>query len=1075
MRKRGSETFSIAVSFLIIWIILSSGHSLSGLSLSGQSSAAQARKVAPTIPPDAYKALRWRCIGPYRGGRVTAVAGVVQKPLIFYMGATGGGVWKTEDAGLTWFNISDGFFKTGSVGAIAVSPSDPNIVYVGMGESPIRGNVSHGDGLYKSTDGGKTWIHLGLKDTRQIARIRIHPQNPDLIYVAALGHVYGPNDQRGVFRSRDGGRTWEKILYRSDRAGAIDLILDPTNPRIIYAALWEAYRTPYSLVSGGPGSGLFKSVDGGDTWVELTRNPGLPQGIIGKIGVTVSPANPSRVWAIIEAEDGGVFRSDDAGSTWQRLNSDRRLRQRAWYYSRIYAHPTDPDTVFVLNTALYKSIDGGSTYSVIRAPHGDHHDLWINPHNPEIMINGNDGGACVSLNGGLSWSSLDNQPTAQFYHVTCDNHFPYRVLGAQQDNTTVRIASRTGGAGIFATDWEPVGGGESGHVVARPDNPEIVYAGSYGGYITQWNGRTKTARVINPWPDNPMGWAAADLKYRFQWTAPILVSRFDPNVLYHAAQVLFKSTNGGQSWEIISPDLTTNDKSKQGPSGGPITKDNTSVEYYCTIFALAESYHDPKILWAGSDDGLVHLTRDGGQTWVNITPKDLPPWSLISMIETSTFNPGTAYLAVDRHELDDYKPYIYKTEDFGRTWKKITHGLPEDTFIRVVREDPKRRGLLYAGSETGVFISFDDGANWQSLQLNLPVVPIHDLFVKEDDLVAATHGRSFWILDDLTPLHQLTPEILTANFHLFKPRDSFRLARGGGFGSGPAGENPPFGSMIFYYLQEKPAQPVVMEFLDEKGKPLCFFSSQSLSPEMVKKIGPADLYRPSPLIPAEKGLNRFVWDMRVPSAEAVPGAVIWAGTLAGPVVPPGIYQVRLKIGEESQTQKWEWKKDPRIEATAADLQEQYNLLLQIRDKLSEVNRAILKLRSTRKQLEDFISHIQKKAEREPESGLEVKDLAIAASKIINDLKEIEESLIQPKSQAPQDPLNYPIKLDNRLAALASVVASVDSRPTDASYEVFNELKAEAERQLSKLDKIFKDQVAAFNQKIRQAGLGPVIY
>ncbi len=1036
--------------------------------------ATETAKGESGIAAEAYQALRWRCIGPYRGGRVTAVTGVAQKPLVFYMGATGGGVWKTEDAGLTWVNISDGFFKTGSVGAIAVAESDPNIIYVGMGEAPIRGNVSHGDGVYKSTDGGKTWVHLGLEDTSQISRVRVHPNNPDLVYVAALGHVYGPNEQRGVFRSRDGGKTWEKILYRSNRAGAIDLILDPTNPRIIYAALWEAYRTPYSLVSGGPGSGLFKSTDGGDTWEELTRKPGMPTGIIGKIGVTVSPAKPERVWAIIEAEEGGVFRSDDGGMTWQRVNSDRRLRQRAWYYSRIYAHPHDPDTVYVLNTAFYKSIDGGSTYSVIRTPHGDNHDLWINPITPEIMINGNDGGACVSLNGGLSWSSLDNQPTAQFYHVTCDNHFPYRVLGAQQDNTTVRIASRTGRAGIYPTDWEPVGGGESGHVVARPDNPEIVYAGSYGGLITRWDGKTKTARVIHPWPDNPMGWPASDLKYRFQWTAPILVSRFDPNVLYHAAQVLFKSTNEGQSWQIISPDLTTNDKSKQGPSGGPITKDNTSVEYYCTIFALAESYHDPNILWAGTDDGLVHITRDGGKTWQNITPKELPPWSLISMIEVSTFNAETAYLAADRHELDDFRPYIYKTDDFGKTWRKITNGLPSNTFVRVVREDPKRRGLLYAGTETGVFVSFDDGANWQSLQLNLPVVPMHDLFIKDDDLVAATHGRSFWILDDLTPLHQLTPEITKSAYHLFKPRDSYRLARGGGYGSGEAGENPAWGTMIFYYLKEKPEKPIFLDFLDESGNLICSFTSQPRASE--EKDGKEmRLLRTSPLVPAEKGLNRFVWDMRVLPAQAVPGAVIWAGTLAGPVVPPGIYQVRLRVGEEVMTQKWEWKIDPRVDSSQKVLQEQFDLLLQIRDKLNEVNLAILKLRSVRQQLEDLISRLQTKPGESQELQAEVKDHIAEAKKIISELREVEEALIQPRSQAPQDPLNYPIKLDNRLAALASVVASVDARPTDQSYELFKELKAEADKELARFGRILKDQVAAFNQKIRESGLGPIIY
>lgn len=1022
------------------------------------------KNTTGVYPPEFFQALRWRCIGPFRGGRVTAVTGVPANPLVFYMGATGGGVWKTEDAGLTWENISDGFFKTGSVGAIAVSEVDPNIVYVGMGEAPIRGNISHGDGVYKSTDGGKTWRHLGLDDTRHISRIRTHPRDPDIVYVAALGHVYGPNKERGIFRSLDGGATWERILYRDEKSGAIDLILDPNNPRVIYAALWEAYRTPYSLVSGGPGSGLYKSTDGGENWEELTRKPGMPQGIIGKIGVTVSPAQTDRVWAIVEAEDGGIFRSDDGGQTWIRLNSDRRLRQRAWYYSRIYAHPQDPETVFVLNTRVYKSVDGGRTYSVIRTPHGDNHDLWINPYHPQIMVNGNDGGACVTQNGGRSWSSLDNQPTAQFYHVTTDNHFPYRVLGAQQDNSTVRIASRTDGAGITPSDWEPVGGGESGHVVARHDNPDIVYAGSYGGLITRWDAKTKQTRAINPWPDNPMGWGAAELKFRFQWTAPIWVSRFDSNVLYHAAQVLFKSTNEGQSWEIISPDLTTNDKSKQGPSGGPITKDNTSVEYYCTIFALAESYHDLNILWVGTDDGLVHLTRDGGKTWQNITPKQLPPWSLISMIEVSTFSPGKAYLAVDRHELDDFRPYIYKTEDFGQTWQKITQGLPEDTFIRVVREDPQRQGLLYAGSETGIFVSFDDGEHWQSLQLNLPVVPIHDLVVKDNDLVAATHGRSFWILDDLTPLHQLTFEVTRAQYYLYKPRDAYRL-RGRGFPRSNMGENPPSGSVIYYYLGEIPRQPVELEFYDAEGNLIRTFSSQAGRPPAVSER--QEFWgRGRTSVSVKKGMNRFIWDMRYPDAVRVPGAVLWGGSGRGAMAVPGRYRVKLKIGDWSMTQEWEWKKDPRLEATQADLQAQFDLLIRIRDKLSAVNGGINRLRSAKNQIQDYLKKIK--------SYPGVKELIKEGQAVLAHLQQVEDVLIQSKSQSPQDPLNYPILLDNKIAALASIVASADARPTEQSYALFKELSAQAEEQLSRLNSILTEEVAAFNTKIREAGIPAII-
>lgn len=1047
--KKNGAFFILPFFLFILFSIL--GYSL------------EAKEKTSHFQESLYSAMKWRSIGPYRGGRVTAVAGVTSLPFTYYFGATGGGVWKTEDGGLNWKNVSDGYFNTGSVGAIAVSSWDANVVYVGMGETPMRGNVSHGDGVYKSTDSGKTWTHIGLEDTSQISRIRIHPRNPDLVYVAALGHVYGPNEQRGVFRSQDGGKTWEKVLYRDDKSGAVDMILDPNNPRIIYAALWEFYRTPYSLSSGGPGSGLFKSTDGGDTWVEISRNKGLPKGSLGKIGITVSPVKSDRLWTIIEAEDGGVFRSDDGAESWIRVNEEQRLRQRAFYYTRIYSDPGDADTVYVLNTGFYRSIDGGRTYSTIRVPHGDNHDLWIDPQNPKRMINSNDGGANVSYNGGESWTAQDNQPTAQFYHVITDNHFPYRVYGAQQDNSTVRILSRTSSWGIDKPDWHSVGGGESGHIASRYDNPDIVYAGSYGGLITRWDHKTQQTRMITPWPENPMGWGAADLKYRFQWTAPILVSRFDSNVLYHAAQVLFKTTNEGQSWRVISPDLTRNDKSKQQPSGGPITKDNTSVEYYCTIFALAESYHDPNILWAGSDDGLVHITKDGGKTWVNITPKEMPEWSLISMIETSTFDPGTAYIAVDRHELDDFGPYIYKTEDFGESWKMITQGIPANTFVRVVREDPRRRGLLYAGTETGVFVSFDDGSNWQSLQRNLPVVPIHDMVVKEDDLVVATHGRAFWILDDLTPLHQINEEVAQSEVYLYKPRDAYRTG-GRSFPVPNMGQNPPSGSVIYYYLKEKPEQEVILEFLDAQGNLIQKFSSRE------KKEQPARQRRfamdRDQRVTAEKGMNRFVWNMRYPDAERVPGAILWAGTLAGPVAVPGSYQVKVIGGEKSMIQSWQWKKDPRLEATQEELQEQFDFLIKIRDKMTQLNKAINRLRSIKKQVDD----LQTKA-KEHEKW---KGIAAEGKKLKEKLKEIEDVLIQSKSKSGQDPLNYPIKLDNKISALASVVASSDTKPTDQSYELFKELSAQADVQIAKLDKFIQTDLAAFNKIVKEADIPAVI-
>jgi photosystem II stability/assembly factor-like uncharacterized protein len=1028
-----------------------------GVLITPAGSAAQASKNVNRYDPSLYKAMSWRCIGPYRGGRVTAVTGVPSQPYTYYFGATGGGVWKSEDGGLNWRPISDEYFKTGSVGAIAVSEYDPNIVYVGMGEAPIRGNVSHGDGMYKSLDAGKTWKRIGLEDTSQISRVRIHPRNPDIVYVAALGHVYGSNEQRGVFRSQDGGETWENILYRDDKTGCIDLVLNPSNPRIIYAAFWEFFRTPYSLSSGGPGGGIFKSIDGGDTWTEISRNSGLPKGLLGKTGITVSPANPDRVWAIVEANDGGVFCSDDGGQTWRKMNEERRLRQRAWYYSRIYADPKDAETVYVLNTGFYRSVDRGRTFSSIRVPHGDNHDLWIDPENPNRMINSNDGGANVSYNGGISWTDQDNQPTAQFYHVITDNYFPYRVYGAQQDNSTVRIASRTTEGGIDKPDWHPVGGGESGHVAPRHDNPNIVYAGSYGGYITRWDYRTRQTRIITAWPENPMGWGAGDLKYRYQWTAPIVVSRFDPDVLYHAAQVIFKTTNEGQSWDIISPDLTRNDKSKQKSSGGPITKDNTSVEYYCTVFALAESFHNPNILWVGTDDGLVSITRNGGKNWEEITPKDLPEWSLISMIEPSTFDSATAYIAVDRHELDDFKPYIYKTENYGRSWKKITNGLPDSTFIRVVRQDPKREGLLYAGAETGVFVSFDDGANWQSLQLNLPVVPIHDMVVKENDLVVGTHGRSFWILDDLTPLHQITNRVEKSDFYLFKPRDAYRM-RGWGRPQSNVGQNPPGGSVIYYNFKEKPEEEVILEFMDREGNTIKKYTGRA-----GEEARPG---RFSMRLPVEAGMNRFVWNMLYPDAERVPGAILWGGMLSGPVAVPGIYQVKLTVGEKSMTQSWTWKKDPRISTTQEEFQEQFDFLIQIQKKVTEINRAINRLRDVKKQLDALSSKV-----RGHEKGEQVIE---EARRLEAKLTSVEDVLIQSKSKSGQDPLNYPILLDNKIAALAGIVASSDSRPTDQSYEVFKELSAMADEQLAKLKKIMEKDLPDFNDVVKKAKIPAIV-
>jgi len=1035
-------------------------------------------------PPDLLKALQYRSIGPYRGGRSAAVTGVPSQPFVFYYGATGGGVWKTTDGGINWESVSDNsVFGTGSVGAIAVADSDPNTVYVGMGESPIRGNVSHGDGVYKSNDAGKTWKRVGLEDTRQIARIRVHPKNPELVYVAALGHVWGPNEQRGVFRSKDGGKTWEKILSRGNKAGAIDLIFDPTNPNILYAGFWEVYRKPWTLESGGPGSGIVKSTDGGDTWTELTRNPGMPKGMVGKVGIAVSPANPDRIWAIVEAEDGGVFRSDNGGTTWTRVNEERRLRQRAWYYTRIYADPKNADTVYVLNTGFYRSNDGGRTYSGIGVPHGDNHDLWIAPDDPNRMIESNDGGSNVSYNGGRSWTEQD-QPTAQFYRVALDNDFPYNVYGAQQDNSTVRIASRTTEGGIGTSDWYDVGGGESGWIAPSPKDSNIVFAGSYGGLTTRSDKRTGQQRDINPYPNNPMGSGADVLKYRFQWNFPLLFSPHDPNKLYTAANVLFMSMDEGSSWQVISPDLTRNDKSKQASSGGPITKDNTSVEYYATIFTVIESPVQAGTIWTGSDDGLVQLSRDGGKNWSNVTPPSniMPEWIQINSIDASPHDPGTAYVAATMYKWDDNKPYLYRTSDYGKSWKKITNGIPDTTFTRVIREDPNKRGLLYAGTETGMYVSFDNGDHWQSFQLNLPIVPITDLAIqkREKELVVATQGRSFWILDDLPVLHEMMDAggfSATGETRLYKPKDSYRMPGGGGFPLGPTatvGRNPANGAVVYYSLKAKPASNVDLEFLDPAGKSIRKFTARVAREGAPAGPPPAPAGEGggfgggggAPPVPMEVGLNRFVWDMRYPDAVRFPGMILWSGETRGPKLPPGNYQVKLTVDGKSYTQPLEIKPDPRVTATAADYTKQLELGLKIRDKLSETHNAIIQIREVRKQVEDLL----KRLAGQPNFKV-VNDAGTALNK---NLTAIEETLYQTKNQSSQDPLNFPIRLNNKLAALGGVVGSAESAPTAQSYAVYDEVVAQIDAQLQKLAQLMRTDVPAFNQLVRDQNIPAVV-
>ena len=1005
-----------------------------------------------------FKAMKYRNIGPFRGGRSAAVTGVPGDKFIAYFGGTGGGVWNTKNGGQTWNNLSDGYYG-GSIGAVTVSEWDSNVIYVGGGEVTVRGNVSHGNGVWKSTDAGKTWKFKGLKDSHRIPRIRIHPRNPDLVYVAALGHLSGPNDERGVYRSKDGGDNWEKVLFINDEVGACDLILDPNNPRIIYASTWRIKRTPYSLESGGQGSGLWKSTDGGDTWEDITKSKGLPEGMVGIIGVTISPLNSDRVWALIESKKGGLFRSDDGGETWKKTSSDNNLRQRAWYYTRIYADTENEDILYVLNVQFWRSKDGGKTFNSIRTPHGDHHDLWIDPMDSKHLIIADDGGGQVSFDAGATWSTYHNQPTAQFYRADVDNQFPYRVYAGQQDNSTVSIASRTTGGGITERDYYSVGGGESAHVAPHPDDPNIVYAGSYSGFLTRYNHVTGERRNITVYPENPMGHGVKDMKYRFQWNFPIEFDPHDANTLYVGSQHLHKSTDEGESWELISPDLTTNTLAMQDESGGPITKDDTGVEYYCTIFVITPSHQEKGVIWIGTDDGKVHITKNGGKSWTDITPNNMPKWGMVNSIDQSPHNPGTAYMAVTRYKLDDFKPYLFKTDNYGKSWKLISRGIPEDAFTRVIREDPMKKGLLYAGTETGVYVSFDDGKNWQSFQLNLPIVPVTDLVVKENDLVVATQGRSFWILDDLTPLHQLTNKVAGSTSHMFKPRDTYRLPGGGGWG-GPSptwGANPPNGVMAFYYLKEALGKDdkFKLEFMESDGDVIKTFSNKK------------DRKNPSPVAETKKGMNRFVWDMRYPDAKKVPNAVMWGGRHIGPKAVPGEYKVKVTLNGKSQTQSFNILKDPRINTTQSDFQDQFDLLMDIRNRTTEINEKILTIRSIKDQINTLTGLMK-------ESGFKDENVTKAGKELVKSLSTIEERLIQVKSKSRQDPLNYPIRLDNKIAALVGVVSSVDARPTAQSYDVLEDLVEQAQVHYKKLNKVLTDDLYKFNNMVSEAAVPAVM-
>jgi photosystem II stability/assembly factor-like uncharacterized protein len=1048
--------------------------------------------------------LKWRCIGPFRGGRVVAVAGDPSDPATFYFGACAGGVWKTTDAGMYWENVSDGYFNTAAVGALAVSEADPNVIYAGTGETTIRIDVSTGDGVYKSTDGGHSWQHMGLADSRAIAKIRIHPHNPDLVYVAALGHPFGPNETRGVFRSTDGGQNWQKVLYHSDKAGAIDLSLDPRNPRILYAATWEAYRSFWNISSGGPGSRLYKSSDGGDTWQDISGHEGLPTGILGKMAVAVSPAKAGRVWALIESQQYGLYRSDDGGQHWSRVSDSRSLLERAWYYTHLTADPQDPDTIYVNNLSFHKSTDGGHTFQEIDTPHGDNHDLWIDPKNPRRMIQGNDGGATVSLNGGESWSSIYNQPTAQFYHVAVDNQYPYRVYGTQQDNTSVSVPSMSDNRAIPWADCYLAGTGESGHIAVHPEDPNLVYVGAIGSSpgggncLQRYDHRTKQIRLITTWPESNEGHGAENLRYRFAWTYPILFSPHDANTLYVAGNRVFKTTDEGHSWQPISPDLTRADPATLKPSGGPINRDSIGAETYATVYAFIESPHQAGLFWAGSDDGLIHLSRDGGKSWHNVTPPDLPEWTMICTIEPSPHDPATVYVAATRYKLDDYQPYLYKSSDYGQSWQKITTGIAGHDFTRVIRADPARAGLLYAGSETGLYLSFDDGASWSRFQLNLPVCPIHDLVIKNNDLIAATHGRSFWILDDLTPLHQLSAEIMAGPAHLFRPRATVRpraflfedwiSAKAGktylfGFGHVTpyyetktpegaslqkfldAGQNPPDGLIVTYYLQEKPAGEATLTFLTAEGQEISRFTTKPADSEAAaetKKEQPPDtLY-----IPGQAGMNRFIWNMRYPAGTRVSGKDVSASTPKGPRLVPGRYQVKLTAGQHSQTVTVEVCQDPRVTTSQADLQAQFELLMNIRNKISEANAAINRSRDLQQQLEGWSRRVREQAEAAA--------ILEAAEALTNKVAAIEEILIKPGLRSTYDMINHGVRLVGKLNNLQGVVASADFAPTEQSVQVFEKLSGLIDEQLLALHELIETEVAAFNALVRERGIDALI-
>jgi photosystem II stability/assembly factor-like uncharacterized protein len=1047
--------------------------SVAPLLLISQKTKAALRTAPPAPEPGAavdsllLGSMTWRNIGPFRGGRSAAVTGVAGKPNLFYFGGTGGGVWRTQDGGRTWENISDNFFG-GSIGAIEVAPSDNNVIYVGGGECTVRGNVSSGTGMWKSEDAGRSWKNIGLKNSRHIPRLRVHPANADIVYAAVLGDLFKSSEERGIYRTKDGGKTWQRIHFVSKDVGAVDLAMDPTNPRILYASFWRVRRTPYDMSSGGYGSSMWKSSDSGDTWTELTRNEGLPKDTIGIIGLAVSAVRPDRVFAIMESQTGGVFRSDDGGKKWSKVNEDRALRQRAWYYSRIYTDTKDADQVYVVNVAYHKSKDGGKTFQAKYAPHGDHHDLWISPEDPNRMIIGDDGGAQITYDGGETWTTYHNQPTAQFYRVTTDNAFPFNIYVAQQDNSSVKIAHRTDGGSITERDWEPTAGGECATIAVDPLDNNIVYGGEYHGLLTRVDHKNRTQRAINVWPEDNMGHGAEDAKYRFQWNFPVFFSPHDPKKLYVASNHLHLSTNEGQSWTNISPDLTTNDKSRQKSSGGPITKDNTGVEYYCTIFAAAESPRVKDLIWTGSDDGLVHLTRDGGKNWENVTPPALPKWTMVNALEPDPHHDGGCYLACTAYKLGDYQPYIFRTKDFGKTWTKITDGIDKEHFTRVVRADPAQQGILYAGTEQGMYVSFTDGRQWQPFQQNLPIVPITNLTIKQNHLIAATQGRSLWSIDDLSPLHQIAtaPDFLTKGnlaekpLHLFKPAAAYRMEGGASKGSKTAGENQANGTIVHFYLKAKPAEKdsVFLTIMQENGDTIRVFSNIYNKPDALKGASP----RLGALRELGAGANKFVWNMRYPDAEKFDGMVLWSYDLTGPKAVPGKYKVSLSAAGKTETESFEIIADPRSGTKQEAFVQQFDFVQSVGAKLTQMHQAIREIRNVRSQIKAITADIPK--------GEQYKPISTLAARIDSLMTGVEEAMYQTKNRSSQDPLNFPVRLNDKFANLMGLNAGGDFPPTQQSLDVRSYLFGLADAQIQTWNALKSTDLPELNRLVRESGI-----